>query len=298
MNITFNDKPVELKNLFVIYFFITFIYVLLEAIYFLIKNKTYKVKHDYYRELPRDYSPSMVSYLMNLKLEYKKDILSDLIFLEEKKIIKIDSNQNITIVSKDNTWKNYENHLKLLIDQIEKTNNPTINNLLNNIDLEFQAQYKDFVIDDLRVLDLIDNYSNNNLLKKMVTGFIFIGMILWALQSAFPYSLFMIRIMNVFLLLGVLLFYVVVFVLFIVNKILILYNCIIGKNFMRSKKGKEDVALWLSYERFIKDFSVMHSRNLEEKSLWGYYFAYALALGINKNVIKKFNLEYEKYIIK
>ena len=42
----------------------------------------------------------------------------------------------------------------------------------------------------------------------------------------------------------------------------------------------------------------MNERNLEEKNLWGYYFAYGLALGINTKVIKKFDLGYERYIIK
>lgn len=90
-----------------------------------------------------------------------------------------------------------------------------------------------------------------------------------------------------------------------INVFIVCFVCIwifgfsvIGKNYSRTKKGKEDVALWLSYYRFIKDFSIMDERNLEEKKLWGYYFAYGLALGINAKVIRKFRLGNEEYIIK
>lgn len=68
--------------------------------------------------------------------------------------------------------------------------------------------------------------------------------------------------------------------------------------FVRTKTGKKDVSLWLQYYNFIKDFSIMKERNFEEKNLWGYYFAYGLAVGINIKVIKRFKLEYERYIIK
>lgn len=73
-------------NYFVFSFIIVFVYLILENIYFLIKNRLYKVEHDYYRELPRNYSPSIVSFLTNLKVEYRKDVLADLIYLEQSMV--------------------------------------------------------------------------------------------------------------------------------------------------------------------------------------------------------------------
>lgn len=296
IDITFNGEKIELKNVFIICFFIIFVYVLVETLYFLLKNKIYKIKYNYYRELPRDYSPSMVSVLMNLKLEYKKDILSDLIFLEERKIIKIDNNQNIIIISKDNNWKNYENHLCLLLQKIEMLNNPTINNLLDNIDLMFQSQYKNLIINGLRDLGLIEDYTSKGLLKKVIIVFIFAIILLYFSLFLFSNS-FMEALILILAFMGPL-FGVLLLFFYLVNKLLAIYNKIIGKDFMRSKKGKDDVSLWISYDKFIRHFSIMEYKSLEEKSLWGYYFAYALALGINKKVTKKFGLEYEKYIIK
>lgn len=296
IDVTINGEKVSLKSLFVIYFFVTFVYILIEGLYYLLKNKTYKVKYDYYRQLPRDYSPSIVSFLMNLKLEYKKDILADLIFLEERKIIEIDSNQNIKIVSKNNIWKNYEKHLQFLITKIETINNFKLNKLLDAIDLDFKVQYKNYIINDLNELNLIEGYSSNKLLKKMIGIFLIFVAIICAFNFIFSDNIIIEKVMSVFIFLGII-FGMVLFLIYIVNKLLVIYNRIIGKNFMRSKKGKEDVSLWISYSNFIKNFSIMEERSLEEKELWGYYFAYGLALGINKKTIKKFGLEYEKFII-
>ena len=331
--------------------FLLLVFIICE-IWFYKRNTGYKSECDYYRELPRDYSPSMVSYLLNLRSEFKKDIIADLIFLEQRKIIRIENNKDITILNNNVEWKESEHHLKYIIDviiphyeniekisklskrkissnenpillsnsssgKVDKQDYQTIRDLLNsNMDtaeirkqmeeyitkraemiengdlsdvehkrvdknIEITHKYQKLIVKDLKACDLVCDVKTQSLMKKsaIVLVLCLIIMVIDSLirgMSLMFFSLFITYFLGFFL------------VLMITEKF----------KYVRTKKGKQDVALWLSYYKFLNDFSVMHSRNLEEKSLWGYYFAYGLSLGISRKVIGKFNLEHEKDIIK
>ena len=295
-------------------FLVVFIYSIIEGIYFYIKNKSYKSNIDYLRELPRDYSPSMVSFLMNMKIEYKKDLLADLIYLEQLGIIKILDDETINIIS-DKNWNAYESHLKYLVEEMKKINNLNINAIINNKNI--YSSYRYCIIEDLKVCNLLDNYSVN-ILNIVILFAIFI---FFRFFAVFGMDLMINNIKNAFSgnemsneeAIGIVLkfanmaqglqkmyslFPVIIVTVFGLIKVIPFVKRITGTDYMRSKQGKKDVSMWLSYYKFIKDFSIMNERNLEEKNLWGYYFAYRLAPGINTKVIKKFDLGYERYIIK
>lgn len=71
----------------------------------------------------------MVSFLMNMKIEYKKDLLADLTYLEQLGIIKILDDETINIMS-DKNWNAYESHLKYLVEEMKKINNLNINAII------------------------------------------------------------------------------------------------------------------------------------------------------------------------
>ena len=295
-------------------FLVVFIYSIIEGIYFYIKNKSYKSNIDYLRELPRDYSPSMVSFLMNMKIEYKKDLLADLIYLEQLGIIKILDDETINIMS-DKNWNAYESHLKYLVEEMKKINNLNINAIIDNKNI--YSSYRYYIINDSKSCNLLDNYSVN-VLNIIIIFVIFIALrifVMYGFGSLFTSinSLFNKaevsneEVLNAFVNFSnaaanfqkmYSFFPVIIVIMFALVKVIPFVKRITGTDYMRSKQGKKDVSLWLSYYKFIKDFSIMNERNLEEKNLWGYYFAYGLALGINTKVIKKFDLGYERYIIK
>ena len=295
-------------------FLVVFIYSIIEGIYFYIKNKSYKSNIDYLRELPRDYSPSMVSFLMNMKIEYKKDLLADLIYLEQLGIIKILDDETINIMS-DKNWNAYESHLKYLVDEMKKINNLNIHAIIDNKNI--YSSYRYYIINDLKSCNLLDNYSVN-VLNIIIIFVIFIALrifVMYGFGSLFTSinSLFNKaevsneEVLNAFVNFSnaaanfqkmYSFFPVIIVIMFALVKVIPFVKRITDADYMRSKQGKKDVSLWLSYYKFIKDFSIMNERNLEEKNLWGYYFAYGLALGINTKVIKKFDLGYERYIIK
>lgn len=274
-----------IKKPLIFYLSIPIIAVLILFIYEFIgylKNKRYKCEHDYYRELPRDYSPSLVSYLMNFKTEFKKDVMADVLFLEQKGILIIENNK-IKILEKFDTFK--EKHLEFLVNDVI-IDGMSIDKLLN-IHKDIQKTYEKKIRDDLIVLGLIKWPKKNQVIEVVCA---LIGGVSSSLIRCIPNT---ISSDSKFVLKWL---FILFFIMFIGSMIVIsVYTCKVSLT--RTKEGKKDVGLWFSYAQFLKHFSLMDERNFEEKVLWGYYFAYGLALGINKKVINKFKLENEKNMI-
>lgn len=307
-----NEKKI---NIFLIFIVGAFLIFFIENLYFYFRNKSFKRKYNYYRNFPNDYSPSLVSLLLNLNIEYKKDILSDLIFLEQKGLIRLDNNKNIFITNSNYEWKAHEEHLKLLMNQIINMYNPTIDKFLeikqkrkvNKITKYlhyFSSRKYDYnMYGSSEGVNFADEYIDAITVSAYRKG------LLTKLSLGTSYVLFGYIIKYIFpIVILVISFFIhnieiinLIFVLFLSMLILYIlalsYRGICGMDNVRTKKGKKEVALWQSFISFLKDFSNLEFRDLDEKTLWEYYYAYALALGINKKVIKKLGLEYEKYII-
>lgn len=312
--LTMGMSSVNNTNYFVFSFIIILVYLILENLYFLIKNRSYKVEHDYYRELPRNYSPSIVSFLTNLKVEYRKDVLADLIYLEQKKILKINQDKTIKILNSDYVFMDDEKHLSYLVNELALSENPSIDYLFEN-EKNYKDSFKKLIIEDCFSNGLLTHYS----MQKF--GFIMLLIVFFAIRIFSSYGIFSIqnhmfnlfnnsnmnqteiinsfvdiqKSMNTFANVIPMLF-MGFFIMMVLTKVLPIIKRINGTDYMRSNQGKKDMGLWYAYYRFLKDFSVMDERKLEEKELWGYYFAYGLSLGINKKVMKKFHLEYENII--
>lgn len=130
LDVTINNIHFETIHYFVFYLIFTFIYIIVNSIKFYFQNKPFNSNIDYYRELPRNYSPSMVSVLLNLSLEYDKDVLSDILYLEQKKIIIIDSNYKINVIETNPEFKDSEVHLELLYNFVKNHQNIEINEII------------------------------------------------------------------------------------------------------------------------------------------------------------------------
>ena len=293
---------------------IVFGYLILENIYFVIKNRSYKSEHNYYRELPRNYSPSIVSFLTNLKVEYRKDVLADLIYLEQKKVLKINQDKTIKILNNDYVFMNDEKHLRYLVNELNLSKNPSIDYLFDNENI-YKDNFKKLIINDSFSNGLLTHYSVQKfgtiiLLIAFLAIRVFSSLSMFSIssnmnsffgnpnpsQSDIMDSIIKTKEAIISFSNTIPMLFMAFFVIMILTKILPVIKRFTGTDYMRSNKGKKDMGLWYSYYQFIKDFSVMEEKNLEEKELWGYYFAYGLSLGVNKKVMKKFNLEYENII--
>ena len=84
-------------------FFMSGVFIDFVLLFMLIKNErkmriNTKVKKTeqmlYYREPPFNYSPVIITYLHNLKMEFEKDIIAEIAFLINKKILKLEKINN------------------------------------------------------------------------------------------------------------------------------------------------------------------------------------------------------------
>jgi uncharacterized membrane protein len=55
----------------------------------------------------------------------------------------------------------------------------------------------------------------------------------------------------------------------------------------RSRKGRDEYERWKAFERFLKDFSIMHERIPTEIALWERYLVYAVPLGVADEVMRQ-----------
>lgn len=295
LKVTINNIHFETIHYFVVYFIFTFIYIIVDSIKFYFQNKPNDSNIDYYRELPRNYSPSMVSVLLNLSLEYDKDVLADLLYLEQRKIIIIDSNYKIKIIEINPEFKDNESHLELLYNFIKNHENIKLTEIIKEANLLFKLEYKDKIYEDLVKLRLIENNKE----KFSLTPFFIIGVIIFTalfipcLANADIFTSLFASAIIAIIAVGLLsTMYAILFLLFLI------INHIRKKNYSRTKKGKKEIAIWIAYYNFLNDFSNFEEKSFEEKYLWGYYFCYGLALGLSLKVIEKFSLKHEIGIIK
>ena len=260
--------------------FIVFIYELINGL----KDKMHKCDYDYYRELPRDYSPSIVSYLMNFKTEFKKDVMADLLFLEQKGVLTIEDN-TIKILETSVTFS--EEHLNYLINTII-TDGMLIEELLH-VKKDLQETYIKSIQKDSVTLGLLEKHKQNPIIAFGLPSIFMCSIIFLGFASTKFNGNSDISLITKYIMLSIYLICIGSFVFMI--------SYLLDESLVRTKQGKKDVGLWFSYTKFLRHFSIMKERNLGEKALWGYYFAYGLALGINKKVINKFKLENEKNMI-
>lgn len=297
--ISINGQDVTFFFFFLLCFLVTMLFSFISTFSFLWKNKFKEKVPTYLREMPRSYSPSMVSVLTNMRLEYKKDVLADLIFLEQKGYISIQNGDvhPIAILEKAVDFEKGNKHLSDLLMYIKGKKQITVENILYDKESHnFSMCYPARVYEDLMDLDLVKRRPLLSKTPFLMILFVFIITFLYFFLFTNMSSL-MDRFVVSFLF-SISMFIVTFQVVLFVSLFFVVWNVARGRNYTRTKKGKEDVALWFSYYDFLKDFSALDKRELSEKKLWGYYFAYGLSLGLSTKIIQKFSLKKEDSMIR
>lgn len=59
--------------------------------------------------------------------------------------------------------------------------------------------------------------------------------------------------------------------------------------YKRTNKGNIDYEKWQAFKKFLLDFSMINTRNIQEVYLWEFYLAYATSLGIAEQVLNTSN---------
>ena len=244
---------------------------------------------DYYRELPEDYSPAVMTYLMTKGRTKDDDIIATLLDLARKKVIKLRPMkiESGLIFKKEEdtfeiTWMDKEKLSGLLpheqflatwfIDEIGGGTGLVLDDLEKVVKkqkaaLQFQKDYEYF---KAKVKDTAEKqkfFAPNKLQGAKVFVLIGIGLILSGLAGLFLLGSFIA--IGLIVLGGVLLF------------------GLISVNFIRkySRRGVEHKAMWEAFKKFLQDFSNLKDAEIPSLVIWEHYLVYATSLGVADEVI-------------
>lgn len=230
---------------------------------------------EYIRELPNYYTPALVSFVQDQAIEYNKDILGTILHLINKGYLAI---ENDKLVSRNKDISQLHLHEKYIYQCI-----------LNNIEVKF-SDYKNALIEDAYKLELMKKADNSKFVLKGIFK-IFFG------RAWLPIFLcaFVITIMPLSETIGI----VIIIMLVLAMPIFMFARLGKGISYLiaagtrkveLSNKGKLDQEKIYMFKNFLKEFTSMDKKNVQEIHMWDEYLTYALVLGVNKKIYEDENL--------
>ena len=267
------------------------IYVLI-SIFIQLRNSIILKKNDtkdiYVRDVEVEYSPAVLSYLINQKIEKEKDLSATLLNLCAKNILKIDKNEDKSIKIID--MKNTEEVDKLTADEHYAYNmfvDGVTTNKINIWRKKVEEEYKKF------------EFSKEH--KNMFTNYImclyaaiFIGEFIYMIISGNTVITGKLA-ENIIKIIPIVFF--TAWESAMVYSVRQVLSAILNKETPKefkdkySKKGAIEYMKWKKFEKFIEDFTLVEEKEYESVEVLGKYLSYSIALGINKKCDKEI---YEK----
>lgn len=244
---------------------------------------------DYYRELPEDYSPAVMTYLLTKGQSKDVDIMATILDLARKKVIKLRpvAVEKGMIFKKEEetfemTWLDkskldtLQPHEKFLatwfIDEIGNGNGLILEDLekllkSNKAALQFQKDYTYFKHKVKETGEKQKFFKGNELPGSKVFVIIGLVLILAGVLGLFTLGSFVaigLSAIGMFLLFGLL-----------------------AMRFARkySQKGIDHKSMWLAFKKFLQDFSNMQEAEIPSLVIWEHYLVYATSLGVADEVI-------------
>lgn len=244
---------------------------------------------EYYRELPEDYSPAVMTYLLTKGKSKDEDIMATILDLARKKVINL---APVTVergkfFKKEEesfriTWRDKSKLGSLLpheeflatwfVDDLGGSDGLVLDELESIVKkqknaLAFQKDYQYF---KAKVKDIGEDqkfFAPNNLSGAKVYVIIALVLIALGLVGMFFLGSFFGIIMAIFG--GAIL--ILLMVLNFVTKL--------------SLRGAEHTAMWNAFRKFLKDFSNMKEAEIPSLVIWEHYLVYATSLGVAEDVI-------------
>ena len=274
---------------------------LLVAIYIVYKkydkeyNSNFSAK--YFKDIPSEYSPTVVSYLMYKKIKENcfsatiLDLITKKFFVLEE--IKTESKGLLkTSIKKDYKFTKNEN-INLELTGSEKK---VVSLLLDEV-----GDGKSFTLKDLksssknyssakRLINLYDDWKYKSLNEAEKYNFYEDGSKIKTLGILYSLIFPLITFISMFLDLNL----GAAYLFNIVSIISIIYFISFTR---RTKEGNEEYQKWKALNNFMKDFGRLDEKDLPEVKLWEKYLVYATVFGIADKVqnVMKTNLENMNY---
>ena len=245
--------------------------------------------HQYYRDILNNYSSGILSFVYNRKINYADTLVATILELKKDKFINIDDNGINILKNEINNLSVGERVLmqKLLsIIEINKVNKKISYGELINIfsSKEFIEDFKTAIKSEAKekglYLSKVKTYNIVEKIKHMPIIFILL----------FPFILAFIIIFSEVNLVAYIIGLIASFIFLIVYTQLNKYK---EENiFIRTKSGIDIQNKLAGLKNYIKDFSVMRDRKIEEIALWDDYLIYAIIFDLKGNLDKE---AYELY---
>lgn len=296
-----NNKRQRAKNSLFVSIILCILSVTIPVILYInFKRKLPKIKFDgkYYRELPEDYGPCVMSRLI-YNGSGPWDMLATLLDLVRKKYVKIETiyrngdktkkpkDYNLILINKDlGQLSSVEKHYiqKLIFKDTDEISIKELNKK-NNKSYEIQKKaHEEFkkwneIIEDKSKLDgVIKQKSKGAIMINIICCLCYLmtfGAI--ALGTAYNYT----DIIALGVITSIISFIELTLVVSFVENLSV-----------KTEKGLEHEKMWKAFKKFLLDFSKLNEKGYESLVLWEHYLVYATSLGIASQVIKQLKILY------
>ncbi|HCX64210.1 MAG TPA: hypothetical protein DHN33_03260, partial [Eubacteriaceae bacterium] len=263
--------------------------VVLAIFIYLKYDREFKPNFDapYYRELPNEYSPAVMSYNYYFRKITSKDLTATLLNMVRKGIFKLET-EKVEVKkffrTKEETQYTFVDNSANYDKNLEAEESYVINWIIKKVGDGKQVRFdeiEDYAKDNKSGKTFYDDYNGwigtvekeassyqffDKSVKKGILFGLLIGVIgiIVGVYAAFNGAYWMLLTIPLGLIIAV-------------------YSLTIKR---RTKFGTEEYAKWKAFSNFLEDFSKLDDAVVPSVILWEHYLVYAISLGIAEKVIK------------
>ncbi len=240
------------------------------------------LKTKYFRDLPNDYKPPIVNYLMTRKIDTKELSATILNLIADKKIKYEERNKEFVLINvmSEEEIKNltkYENAaLKLVFNYKKESTLKDVNKRARSDYNNFLREWTTFKNSALKEAKKENLYKDNFKIKFLMIGYIILGLGLFIFIPGHSFS-------------GYSLFFNIAYILILI--ISFIYIITFTK---RTKEGNELYLKWKGLKSFLNDFGNFEARDLPHIELWEKYLVYAVVFGNARKLSKTMKIKFKE----
>jgi len=246
------------------------------------------VDMEYYRELPGDITPAVLSKLMSIQGVGTKDILATLMDLVRKKYLKVEEipagrKKDYRFTRLEPETINLKKHESQLIHWLFYSIGDGKSIALKEI--------KDYAKASLTQLSFQSNYRKwIKAVGKEFKKYNYFGQSKESIKVTLKTILIEFAVIILLALLGLLFggqwfaFFPAFFMVIFTGPILIVYGAILKK---KTRLGINEYTKWRAFKRFLLHFSNMKDYEIPSIAVWEHYLVYAISLGVAEKVISR-----------
>jgi len=246
------------------------------------------VDMEYYRELPSNITPAVLSKLMSIQGVGTKDILATLMDLVRKKYLKVEEipagrKKDYRFTRLEPETINLKKHEAQLIHWLFYSIGDGKSIALKEI--------KDYAKASLTQLSFQSNYRKwIKAVGKEFKKYNYFGQSKESIKVTLKTILIEFAVIILLALLGLLFggqwfaFFPAFFMVIFTGPILIVYGAILKK---KTRLGINEYTKWRAFKRFLLHFSNMKDYEIPSIAVWEHYLVYAISLGVAEKVISR-----------